>query len=183
MGKRDAVTGSKPINFTEKFISGFWARVNKKGPIPKAYPRLGRCWLWTGCKDKNGYGGVGSRPLFGDGQNIHVHRVAWMLVKGVIPRGKNVLHKCDNPSCVRLSHLFLGTQLENIADMIRKGRHGHGVTRGEEHPNSKLTWKKVLAIRRLYEEGVRGNKLAKKFRISRNCAWAVATRKVWRKAA
>lgn len=183
MGKKDAKTGSTLIDFSDEFLRRFWSRVDKEGPIPKACPELGCCWLWTGCKDKHGYGGVGSRPLFGDGQNVHAHRVAWMITKGVIPKGKNVLHRCDNPPCVRSSHLFLGTQLQNIKDMLRKGRHGHGVMRGEQHPNAKLTWAIVESIRELWKQGFNSNQLAKKFGISRFRVWSVATEKSWKKIA
>ena len=89
----------------------FWASVDPSGD----------CWLWQGAvhTDRGGYG------AFQDGDGIkYAHRAAWELENGPIPEGMQVCHHCDNPPCVRGSHLFLGTQKDNIADMLAKGR-GH----------------------------------------------------------
>jgi hypothetical protein len=72
------------------------------------------CWLWTGAL-RNGYGRFGSPPY------RYAHRVAWELTNGS-PGDLKVLHKCDNPKCVRPDHLFLGTQRDNIRDRAQKGR-------------------------------------------------------------
>src|SRR6267378_450691 len=78
------------------------------------------CWLWTGA-NKPGRWPYGM--LAGPGKTAKLaHRVSWELHHGAIPTGLNVLHKCDNPSCVRPDHLFLGTLADNTADMIAKGR-------------------------------------------------------------
>lgn len=75
------------------------------------------CWLWEGCTNKAGYGVL----------NVHTkqtmaHRFSWSIINGFIPKGMFVCHHCDNPPCVRPDHLFLGTQDDNIHDMIAKGR-------------------------------------------------------------
>lgn len=75
-----------------------------------------------GAKDPKGYGRIQVRP----NGTMLVHRLAWVLANGPIPPGFCVLHKCDNPPCVRLEHLFLGTLLDNNADMMAKGRHAKG---------------------------------------------------------
>jgi hypothetical protein len=74
------------------------------------------CHLWTGT-EKGGYGQIA----------ICARRLAWELANGPIPRGMQVLHRCDEPRCCNPDHLFLGTQAENMADMRRKGsgRNGH----------------------------------------------------------
>jgi hypothetical protein len=53
---------------------------------------------------------------------VRAHRFAWIEANGPVPAGLHVLHTCDNPLCVRPSHLWLGTQAENLADMTAKGR-------------------------------------------------------------
>lgn len=78
------------------------------------------CWLWTGHKDKCGYGRL---SILGN-KVILAHRLAYQLQFGAISVGLYVCHHCDNPSCVNPSHLFLGTQLENMQDMKRKLRLG-----------------------------------------------------------
>ena len=76
------------------------------------------CWEWEASSGYNGYG-----QYRHNGKMTGAHRVAWNLTHGTIPDGLQVLHHCDNPSCVNPAHLWLGTQRDNIHDMIRKGRH------------------------------------------------------------
>jgi hypothetical protein len=76
------------------------------------------CHHWQGCLQSRGYGQVRI-----DGVIYYAHRLGWELTRGFIPEGLNVLHKCDNPKCVNPEHLFLGTQKDNIRDMMAKRRH------------------------------------------------------------
>ena len=85
----------------------FWEKVNKTDG----------CWEWTAHKLFNGYGRFSIR-----GATDYSHRVAWELASGKYPTGKQVLHTCDNPACVRIDHLFLGTLKENMADRGAKHR-------------------------------------------------------------
>lgn len=91
----------------------FWARVE----------RGDGCWLWQGMTISGGYGRVGWR-----GMKAVAHRVAWELTYGPIPEGLWVLHRCDNPPCCNPEHLFLGSRLDNIADMVAKGRGANRFT-------------------------------------------------------
>lgn len=76
------------------------------------------CWYFTGWLDKDSYG-----ILMAGGRHQRAHRVAWALVNGPIPEGLSVLHHCDRPPCCNPSHLYAGTQLENMADAMERGRH------------------------------------------------------------
>lgn len=84
------------------------------------------CWLWTGNRDKDGYGFFQWQLRNADGvKKIHsrkAHRYSWTLHCGEIPAGLSVLHHCDNPPCVRPDHLFTGTKLDNNHDRSVKGR-------------------------------------------------------------
>jgi hypothetical protein len=112
------------------------------------------CWVWKLCKSRFGYGLVRIGGSHGDGRRrmSAAHRVAWMLTAGPIPPKLCVLHRCDNPPCVRPDHLFLGTQRDNTQDMIRKGRlvlARRNPLRGEQCPWTKLCRSQVTWIRRL----------------------------------
>ena len=100
----------------------FWSKVDKNS--------ANGCWLWTGAKVR-GYG-----KLKLAGKTMRAHRVSYELAHGHIADGMDVLHKCDVPACVNPDHLFLGTDVENMADACAKGRKGQ-----------KLTAEDVLAIR------------------------------------
>lgn len=105
------------------------------------------CWEWRGRKDKNGYGMLSSkkRPY-----TLRAPRISWELHIGPIPNGLWVLHKCDNPSCSNPEHLFLGTPLDNVTDMIQKGR---GARKGEQNSRAVLTDEQVAEVRSLYRLG------------------------------
>jgi hypothetical protein len=77
------------------------------------------CWLWTGAIAKTeGYGRLNfMRKVW------WAHRVSYSLHKGSIPKGSSVLHSCDVRKCVNPEHLFLGTQADNVKDMVSKGRY------------------------------------------------------------
>jgi hypothetical protein len=76
------------------------------------------CWLWTGARNDNGYG-----HLYAEGRMVYAHRLSWELHNGAeVSPDLEVMHACDNPPCVNPGHLSVGTQADNMADMIRKGR-------------------------------------------------------------
>lgn len=89
----------------------FWTRVIKSEG----------CWEWDTKPPSARYGQFGA-----GGQTWKPHRYSYTVNVGPIPDGLWVLHHCDNGFCVRPDHLFLGTYLDNIADMMAKGRHRSG---------------------------------------------------------
>ena len=105
------------------------------------------CWPWLLSKRGNGYGQVNIEGLVGYGRIAS--RASYLLFVGSIPEGMKVLHTCDNPPCVRPSHLFLGTSKDNTQDMYAKGRAGYPVSHqvGELHGGAKLKTEDVLIIR------------------------------------
>jgi hypothetical protein len=98
------------------------------------------CIEWTGHRDSCGYG----QTKF-QGKSWRAHRVAWVSVHGDIPAGLCVCHHCDNPGCIRVSHLFLGTAAENAADRDAKGRGR--ILYGESNGRAKLTRAQAAVIR------------------------------------
>ena len=123
-----------------KEIRRFEARVRKAGGCG--------CWVWTGALNNGGYG----RFVIGGREEL-AHRAAWMLYKGEIPDGLLVLHRCDNPGCVRSDHLFLGTHADNAMDKMLKGRGG----------TTKLSDEQVREIRAVRAEGVKVRVIAEQF--------------------
>lgn len=91
------------------------------------------CIVYSGRKLKSGYGIVMGYTPQGKRTSTLAHRIAWKLLKGPIPKGQQVLHRCDNPSCINVDHLFLGTQKDNMADMKAKGRARFGGGVGAVH--------------------------------------------------
>lgn len=134
------------------------------------------CWFWDGCIDEIGYGRLGKY----DGEN-KAHRISWKLFKGEIPKGMKVLHSCDIRCCVNPDHLFLGTQKDNVRDMMSKKRDRFCKPRkGELNSLSKLTDKKVLAMRCMYElEDISFKSLAERFGISTMTAYRAVTKQAW----
>lgn len=163
----------------------FWAKVNKDGPALR--PELGPCWMWTGsrCGNPARYGMIAMKPSVGVG----AHRVSYELNVGPIPSGLHVLHRCDNPPCVNPAHLFLGTPLDNSADMHAKGRGTTGIRRpgtgpaGERNRNARLSSADVAAIRSARTtERLTIYQLAERFRISKSQAFNIVSGAQWKEA-
>ncbi len=124
------------------------------------------CWEWIGArwKDKYGKTSIGS-----PGKAKRAHRISWELFIGPIPKGAHVCHKCDNPPCVNPSHLFLGDNLDNVKDMVSKGR-----------VHQKLLMSEVYMIRNLRSMGISRRRVAEQFNISVYAIEAIDKGLTWR---
>jgi uncharacterized UBP type Zn finger protein len=128
------------------------------------------CWYWLAGTNVNGYGTIGNK-----GKSYLVHRVLYsILVKD--PGCLNVCHTCDNPLCINPHHMFLGTQADNVRDMVRKGRRAR--TTGENNPKSKLTNDQVYKIRELVT-GKNDQQIADLFNVSKTTICAIRNNKIW----
>lgn len=135
----------------------FWKYVDKK--IEK------KCWNWIGLCHKGGYGLIKINKKY-----ILAHRFSWVLHNGNITNKMCVLHMCDNPACVNPSHLFLGTQQDNIKDRDNKNRQF-----------SKLTLNQAKQIRQLYREGkLKQREIAKLFNVSQYTISSIHRNKTWK---
>jgi hypothetical protein len=115
------------------------------------------CHIWTGPKDSDGYGDFRNAKKYGISRKVH--RAVWEAVNGPIPKGLSVCHHCDNRACVNPAHLFLGTQRDNNADMLRNQRHA----KGERNGMARLTLTDVAQIRERYAAGSLQRELAEQF--------------------
>lgn len=168
--------------YTTPVAERFAARVDRQsGPIVR--PSLGRCWLWTGARIRNGYGHLWVTPS----QQENAHRVAWRLANAPegaeladIPPGGVIRHRCDVPLCVRPSHLLLGSYQDNADDAVARDRVSHG----ERHPGARLTEERVGEIRARYAEGgISQRQLAAEFGVCQSVVSEIVNRKAWRRAA
>ncbi len=148
------------------------------------------CHHYTGVLSKKGYGYINTCD-YSSGKrktiNAFAHRIAHELAHGPIPNGLCVLHTCDVPCCVNPMHLTLGTNDDNIRDMMRKGRSSKGkkrpnaaVVRGEQHGEAKLNNNVVLTIRDMAASGVRGCDIAQQLGISRQTVSKIVLRQQWK---
>ena len=131
------------------------------------------CHLWTGGKDKHGYGFLGS----GANNPLKAHRVSWELHTGrKITKDIYICHTCDNPTCVNPDHLFEGTHQDNMTDMVKKGRS----LTGEKSHRSKLKYKDVINIRILLASGEMQESIGRKYKVSRKTIYLIKTNRTWR---
>lgn len=134
------------------------------------------CWEWIGAITSAGYG---SFWLSSRSRSISAHRLAWIIRHGSIPDGEGyhgvcVLHHCDNRKCVNPSHLFLGSNQDNVRDCVMKGRLT--VKRGAEHGMSKLNEDDVRKIRLDTRPSVA---IAKDYCVGKSTINYVKTRQTW----
>jgi HNH endonuclease len=147
-----------------------------EGKILSRVVRASTCWVWTGSKNKKGYGHI----CIGAGQIELAHRTSYRTFCGPIPDGLCVLHHCDNPVCLNPTHLFIGTQIDNINDCVSKGRNRGGGQQGEHHHHAKITDENAKEILELISAGVPLSKIAERFNFSYASVYAIKIGKTWR---
>ena len=127
------------------------------------------------CKDEDGYTRIRYKE-----KHERLFRVIYEQKYGEIPKGMVIRHKCDNPWCCNIEHLEIGTQYDNIQDMIKRGRAKWGTVKlyGEQNPSHKLTKKQVEEI---YLSIENANFLSKKYKISKTMINFIKNKKYWSK--
>jgi hypothetical protein len=132
------------------------------------------CWEWNGSRHKTGYGQISGTGASGP---LKAHRVSYELYVGEFDQALYILHKCDNPPCVNPSHLYPGTNQDNMDDANNRGRAKHMYMSGEFAPASKLTWEQVQQIRASTEPGI---VLARKYSVSNTSITNIRKGKTWK---
>lgn len=155
------------MKIDKKLVDRFWSKVKKTD----------NCWEWQGYRDADGYGTFGFAPEPNKWQPIQAHRAS-VILDGRDPGGKMVCHHCDNPSCVRPDHLFLGTNIDNLKDRQQKDRAG-----------IKLTEKDIADIRHNTVIGPRGagsrkisnvKEMAQKYNVLPETIRNIVHRSIWK---
>ncbi|SRR5258708_10410067 len=145
----------------------FWAMTDIADPVS--------CWEWLGKRyprenGRMGYGRIGVGPR----RSVGAHRISWILAGNKIPKGKWVLHRCDNPGCVNPRHLFLGDAAMNVADMLAKKRWN---MRGRNHPKAKLSDNAIRVIR---SSRATCQELAARYSVTDTLISLVKLERIWR---
>ncbi len=150
----------------DTLMERFWSKVTKDS--------ASGCWLWGGATDY-GYGVFMEGP-HGAQKKHRAHRFLFERMNGPIGGGHVCCHSCDNRACVNPDHIFLGTQAQNMADMVKKGRQ----RRGSEHHNARLREDDIVAIRRDTREQA---EIARSYGVSQVAVSMVKLRKTWKHVA
>lgn len=149
--------------YEKKFLKRFYSyvKINNNG-----------CWEWYGNQSKEGYGNISYKAKL-----RRATRVIWEIKIGPIPEKMIICHKCDNPKCVNIDHLFLGTNAINRMDCLLKKRDNSRI--GNNHPNSKLSEQKVILIKKLILQKVSGRKIAKQFGVGNSTIYHIMAGDNW----
>lgn len=152
--------------FSPTRVAFFWSRVSKTDG----------CWCWTGRTNHHGYGMV---QMATGAQFKKAHRVMMeMITETPLVAGQCVLHTCDNTSCVRPDHLYIGSMRDNTNDRDSRGRYHRWYA--ASHPRAKLTEDQVREIRLQHATGCGLKAIGARFGISSCSVWNIATRRSWK---
>ena len=137
------------------------------------------CVEWQKYKNSKGYGKI----MISKGKPLLTHRASWIVSNGEIPIDKLILHSCDNPSCINILHLFIGTASQNTEDMMRKGRHKKVYTKNNRpliYPGSKLSLDQVKKIKGLLITGLTSREISKITESSISSVNDIRRNKTWK---
>jgi hypothetical protein len=148
----------------------FWSNVNIKKPDD--------CWEWQSGMFSNGYGQfrVGKKKF-------KAHRFSYLLHNNILPKGKIICHRCDNPKCCNPKHLFAGTHKDNADDRDAKGRGAYKNCKpqpGMKNGSSKLRPNQVLTAIMLMDSGLHTTTIARAFGISNSQARNIKYGRSWK---
>ena len=154
----------------ETIASNFWKHVQIGG--------FDECWPWNRSTTA-GYGAFRHQRRL-----ILSHRHVFEIVRGPIPSGLFVCHKCDNKLCCNPLHYFSGTQKDNMQDAFKKGILKlppiEKRPRGKQNGATKIDEEKVILIRRLYAEGGETfRSLGRKFNLAYSHVGLIIKKKRW----
>lgn len=164
----------RPLNIHVKATASMAERIERRidsGLSDK------ECWPWRGALGGRKDNGVGYGKFTVAGRQYDAHRVSWELHNGkAVPAGAHVLHACDNPPCVNPRHLFLGSNDDNIADMVGKWRQTYGV----RNPRAVLD---DDAVRDIRTSALSRDELAAKYGVTGGTINDVIARRSWKHVA
>lgn len=153
--------GRMPLSQEQRKVL-FWTQI-KRGNNDE-------CWNWEGASNREGYG-----RFRWNGKPKLAHRISYLLHHGEDPYPLDVLHHCDNPKCVNPNHLFLGTDKDNVRDMIEKGRNNPVF--GERSPRATLSNDEVLDIKKHIT--IFTTLLSEKFSVNRMVITNILRERAW----
>lgn len=148
----------------------FWTKVRIDLSSPES------CWEWTAAVCRGSSLPYGRFMAFGEN---YAHRVSWILANGPIPYGVYVLHRCDNPRCVRPSHLFLGTLADNMQNCIAKSRKH--IVDGPKNPMARFDWPTIRDVRHRLANGESQGDVALTLGVRKSYVGKIYRREIWRK--
>lgn len=134
-------------------------------------------WMWTGSRFglNREYGQVNLHK-----QRMGAHRAMWILLRGPIPDGLDLLHQCGQTLCINPAHLRPGTHKENLQEAVDARGGKHWAPRGEQHPYAKLTQAQVDTIRRRQAEGALQSDLAREYGVTQPAISHIVLGKSWK---
>ena len=137
--------------------------------------RRGACLIWTGKKDKDGYGSIRLTMQSGGIKDARAHRIAYLLEHGELADDQVIRHTCDTPACIEGEHLIPGTNADNIADMVSRGRQA----KGERTNLNKLSEAQMIELREQARAGESPYKLAQEYPVSARHIYKIKDGERW----